>query len=91
MRKEPGQVFLPAMANRYRIELEGIELGQLLDGLECRAESWRRTAQYLQTGELPDGELFIIEECRDGEEAVEIAVCYEGIIKNIKSQMGAQS
>jgi hypothetical protein len=90
MRKGPGQAFLPFMANRYRIELDEQEWGQLLDGLECRAESWRRTAEYLRTEELPDGEFFVIEECRDEDEAEELAACYDGIIRNIKSQMEAQ-
>jgi hypothetical protein len=77
------------MAKRYRIELEAQDLGQLLDGLEVRAESWRRTAEYLRTGEMPDGELFIIDECSDEEEADEIAAQYEAIIKNIQNQMEA--
>jgi hypothetical protein len=72
------------MAKRYRIELEAQDLGQLLDGLEVRAESWRRTAEYLRTGEL-----FIIDECNDEEEADEIAAQYEAIIKNIQNQMEA--
>lgn len=90
MRGEPGQVFLPVMVKRYRIELDEQEWGQLLDGLECRAESWRRTAKYLRTEELPDGEFFVIEECRDEDEAEELAAHYEAIIKNIQSQMDVQ-
>jgi hypothetical protein len=78
------------MAKRYRIALDEQEWRQLLDGLECRAESWRRTAEYLRTDELPDGELFVIEECRDDKEAKELAACYEEIIRSIKSQMEAQ-
>lgn len=78
------------MAKRYRIELEQQDLGQLLDGLEVRAESWRRTAGYLRTGEMPDGEFFIIEECSDQEEAAEIAAHYGAIIKSIQNQMEAQ-
>jgi hypothetical protein len=91
MRGEPGQVFLPVMAKRYRIELDEQEWGQLLDGLEIRAESWRRTAEYLRTEEMPDGEFFIIEECSDEDEAKELAAHYEAIIKNIRSQMEGQS
>lgn len=55
-----------------------------------RAESWRRTAEYLRTEEMPDGEFFIIEECRDEDEADELASCYETIIKNIQNQVEAQ-
>jgi hypothetical protein len=89
-RSQPGEVFLQAIVKRYRIELDEQEWGQLLDELECRAESWKRTAEYLRTEELPDGEFFVIKECRDEEEAEEIAACYEGIIRNIKSQMEVQ-
>ncbi len=90
-RGEPGQVFLPAMAKQYRIELDEQDWGQLLDGLEIRAESWRRTAQYLRTGDMPDGELFLIEECDGEEEAEEVAAHYEAIITNIQKQMEVQS
>lgn len=79
------------MAKHYRIELDEHDLGQLLDGLEIRAESWRLTADYLRTGEMPDGELFLIEECSDEEEANGLAAYYEAIIKNIQSQMEVQS
>lgn len=79
------------MVKRYRIELDEHDWGQLLDGLEIRAESWRRTAEYLRTEEMPDGEFFIIEECCDEDEAKELAAHYEAIIKNIRSQMEAQS
>lgn len=78
------------MVKRYRIELDEHDVGQLLDGLESRAESWRRTAEYLRTEEMPDGEFFIIEECSDEEEAEELAAYYEAIIKNIRSQMEVQ-
>ena len=79
------------MAKHYRIELDEQDWGQLLDGLEIRAESWRRTAEYLRTGVMPDGELFLIEECGDEEEADEVATHYEAIITSIQKQMEAQS
>ncbi len=78
------------MIKTYRIELDEHDLGQLLDGLEIRAESWRRTAEYLRAGELPDGEFFVIEECSDEEEAEELAARYTAIIKSIQNQMEAQ-
>lgn len=86
----PGQVFLPAMAKHYQIEMDEDDWGQLLDGLEIRAESWRRTAGYLRTGETPVGEPFMIEECSDEDEAEELAARYESIIKSIQTQMEAQ-
>ena len=78
------------MAKTYRIELDEHNLGQLLDGLEIRAESWKRTADYLRTGEMPDGELFLTEDCSDEEEAVGLAARYQAIIKNIRGQMEEQ-
>jgi hypothetical protein len=89
-RLQPGQVFLPRMAKTFQIELAEKDLGQVLDGLVIRAESWRRTAEYLRTGGMPDGELFLIEECSDEDEADGLAAWYEAIIKNIQSQMEAQ-
>lgn len=78
------------MAKKYRIELNEHDWGQLLDGLESRAESWRRTARYLRTGDMSEGELFLIEECRDEEEAEGVAAHFEAILKNIQNQMETQ-
>ncbi len=79
------------MARIYRIELNGRDLGQLLDGLELRAESWERTAEYLRAGEMPEGKLFLVEECSKSEEADNIAAHYRSIITKIRGQMEAQS
>lgn len=79
------------MAKHYSIELDDLDLGQLLDGLEARAESWEKTVIYLRTDEMPDGEFFIIEECFDAEEADGIAEHYRAIIGKIQSQMEAQA
>ena len=79
------------MAKKYCIELEGRDLGQLLDGLESRAESWERTAQHLRTETMPDGEFFLVEKCSKPEEADDIAAHYRSIITTIREQMEAQS
>ena len=85
---------MPTIAKKYRIELNEHDWGQLLDGLESRAESWRRTARYLRTGDMSEGELFLIEECRDEEEAEGVAegvaAHFEAILKNIQNQMETQ-
>lgn len=78
------------MAQIYRIELNDLDLGQLLDGLESRAESWEKTADYLRTEEMPGGDYFLIEECSDAEEADGIAEHYRSIIGKIQEQMEAQ-
>ena len=79
------------MAKQYRFELDDLDLGQLLDGLEARAESWNKTADYLRTDDMPDDELFLIEECSDAEEADGIAEHYRSIIGKIRNQMEVQS
>jgi hypothetical protein len=78
------------MQKSYTIQLDNRDLGQLLEGLETRAESWERTATYLHTQRTPDGELFVIEECSKPEEADDIAKHYRNIIRKIRQQMEAQ-
>jgi hypothetical protein len=78
------------MRTNYMIQLDSLDLGQLLDGLEIRAESWERTAQYLRTEEMPEGEFFVIEECSKPEEADDIAEHYRSIVRKIREQMEAQ-
>lgn len=78
------------MAKTYLIELDDLDLGQALDGLEMRAESWERTANYLRTGKMPNGEFFIVEECHKPEDADDIAKRYRSIIDKIRNQMEVQ-
>jgi hypothetical protein len=78
------------MATTYRIELNDLDLGQLLDGLETRAESWERTAEFLRTEAMPGDEFFVVEECSRPEEADGIAEHYRSIIRRIQGQMQAQ-
>ena len=77
------------MSKIYRIELDALDLGQLLDGLEARAEAWEKTAAYHRTGEAPPD--FIVEECNDADEASGIAGHYRSIIAKIRKQQEAQS
>lgn len=73
------------MQNIYRIELNALDLGQLLDGLEIRAEAWEKTANYHRTGESPPD--FLVEECSDACEADKIAQHYRSIIAKVHEQM----
>jgi hypothetical protein len=77
------------MRKNYTIQLDSLDLGQLLDGLEGRAESWERTAEHLRSGYV-EGD-FIVEECSKPEEADDIAAHYRSIIATIRTQMEAQS
>lgn len=65
----------------FIIRLNGFDLGQLLDGLEVRADAWRLTAEYMESGKAPEG--FMIEECNDAEEARKIAGYYERILDSL--------
>lgn len=72
----------------YVIRLNGLDLGQLIDGLEARATVWRLTAEYLENGEAPDG--FVIEECNDAEEARRLVQHYQRILRNVIRQQTEQ-
>jgi len=77
------------MSKTYRIELDDLNLGQLLGGLESRAEAWEKTAEYHRTGESPPD--FIVEECNNADEADSIASHYRSIVANIRKQQEGQS
>jgi len=78
------------MDKKYRIELSRNDMGQLLDGLEVRAEAWERTARFLLHRKFPDDDLYIPEECHKPEEATGIAEHYRQIISEIRCQLEAQ-
>lgn len=90
MAHKPDQVITPVMTKSYTIQLVDLDLWQLLDGLEIRAEAWEKTASYFRTGRAYKGEFFFIEECSDTEEADGIAGHYRSIIDKICKQMEAQ-
>jgi hypothetical protein len=77
------------MGMTYTIRFEANDLGQLLDGLRSRSESWHDTAEYFESGYSPR-EDFVIEECTDAEEARTIADHYDRIINSIETQMKEQ-
>jgi len=77
------------MKRNYRIELDDHDLGQLLDGLEARAEAWEKTADYHRTGQSTTD--FIVEECNDADEADKIAAHYRSIIFQVQKQREAQT
>lgn len=72
----------------YVIRLNALDLGQVIDGLEARAEAWRQTATYLETGEAPDG--FVVEECSDAPEARRLAEHYQRILAGLIQQQTEQ-
>lgn len=76
------------MQKIYRLELNSHDLGQILDGLEARADAWEKTANYHRTGKSPAD--FIVEEANDANEASRIAAHYRAIILNLTNQREAQ-
>lgn len=72
----------------HSIELTRIELGQVVDGLNERAQAWERTALYHRTG-LEHGQ-GVVEECTDADEAEWIARFYRSIIDKIEDQIAEQ-
>lgn len=86
----PGQVISQYMSKSYCIKLDENDLGQLLDGLESRAEVWEKTGDYLLSGLPASGEFFLAEDCHRPEEAFGIAEHYRSIIRKIRTQMDAQ-
>jgi hypothetical protein len=73
------------------LKLPKLFVGQLLDGLIIRTESWERTKNYLSDGVLDDWDNPYVEECDDEIEARQIEVFYREIIKEIETQLAAQS
>jgi hypothetical protein len=74
---------------KYRIELDANDVGQILDELRAREESWRNTAIYLRDGYFPD-DAFMCEECSDEHEAESIANHYKRVISDIERQIDRQ-
>ena len=77
------------MSKTSLIRLEENDLGQILEGLQAREESWRKTADYLRSGYNPD-DSFAIEECNGEHEADQIAQFYSRIIRNLERQRDEQ-
>jgi hypothetical protein len=80
---------MPDMGKEIHLNLDSLDVGQVLDGLRCRQESWANTAIYLRDGHFHD-DAFICEECGDPAEAQNIADLYQRIIANIERQVDEQ-
>jgi hypothetical protein len=62
------------------------QVGQILDGLRYRQETYQKTANCLNDPPNADP-LFVIEEVRDAEEAENMVRIYGDIIQVMKKQM----
>ena len=79
-------LFSVLMPKSVTLRLDSNDVGQIIEGLECRREAWKRTAEYLETG-YANGE---IEECSNASEASSIAAFYGRIIAEIQRQAEEQ-
>jgi hypothetical protein len=73
----------------YFLRLGENDLGQIIEGLQAREESWRRTANYLRSGYNSD-DSFVIEECNGEYEVNQIALFYERVLRNLERQRDEQ-
>jgi hypothetical protein len=77
------------MGKEFHFKLDSVDVGQVLDGLRCRLQSWTDTAIYLRDEYFPD-DSFLCEECSDANEAQKIVDVYQRIITTIESQIAEQ-
>jgi hypothetical protein len=77
---------MPTMGTTFHLTIDGFDLGQILDGLRCRQESWANTAIFLRDDYFAD-DSFVCEECSDADEAQRIADHYQRIIRAIERQI----
>ena len=80
---------MPIMGKEFHFKLDSVDLGQVLDGLRCRRQSWANTAIYLRDEYFPD-DSFVCEECSDANEAQKIADMCQRIISTIENQIAEQ-
>ena len=77
------------MKREFVLKLNSVHVGQILDGLRIRAESWRNTEIYMRDGYHSD-DSFICEECTSEYEAEQITELYESIVATIEQQVADQ-
>lgn len=71
------------------LSLHKWQVGQMLDGLQCREDAYRATAEYLEDGSLPSAD-FVIEDVASAQEARNLADTYAHIIASIRKQQGKE-
>jgi hypothetical protein len=77
------------MHKEFLLRFDNLDVGQILDGLRCRQESWANTAIFLRDGYFPD-DSFVCEECSDPVEAQKLADLYQRITTTIERQVDEQ-
>jgi hypothetical protein len=74
------------MSKTVTLTLKTVDVSQILDALNDRAESWEKTEAVLN-GEFESEDFFVPEECHDASEAAEIAQHFRDIAANIQAQL----
>lgn len=72
------------MEKNITLTLPSLMVGQILDAIYIRLDSWEYTEEYLNTGHVH--EPYLIEECLNPDEAHQIADYYKEVIKSIEEQ-----
>ena len=70
----------------YTLKLSEVDVFQIIDALNSRADSYQQTACYL-SGRCEAKENIIIEECNEPFEAQEITRHFQDIIRTIEKQI----
>jgi hypothetical protein len=66
------------------VTLDDNDLGQIIEGLASRAESWEATAAFLSPNEIqPESEF--VEDCSSENEARQIGEAYRALISKLEA------
>jgi len=76
------------MLSTVTFTLEMVDVFQILDALNDRAEAWEKTEAILN-GEFNSEDFFVPEECNDASEAAEIAQHFRDIAASIQAQINS--
>ncbi len=74
----------------FSLSLSSVDVYQILDAVDSRAEAWEYTARQLADTPDPDDEFRVSEECDNPEEAVQIARHFRDIGQAIRAQIERQ-
>jgi hypothetical protein len=77
------------MSSAVTITLEMVDIFQILDALNDRAESWEKT-EALLNGEYDSEDFFVPEECHNASEAAEVAQHFRDIAAIIHAQLNTR-
>jgi hypothetical protein len=77
------------MSTVMSVELKAVDVYQIIDALNARACAYEKTARYLR-GEQTEDEFIISEDCKDSDEAKEIAHHFRDIVVAIEGQINVR-